>query len=47
MTDSIYAEIDSSKQDRNWPAPKLMAVGAVALACAIALIYLAASILGE
>ena len=47
MTDSIYSEISSAKQDSNWPASKLIAVGAVALACALALIYLAATILGE
>lgn len=47
MTDSSYTEIDSSRQDRNWPAPKLMAVGALALAFAIALIYTAASLIGE
>ncbi len=47
MTDSIYSEIDSSKQDAKWQAPKLIAVGAVALLIALAIIYAAASIIGE
>ena len=46
-TDSIYSEISSAKQDAKWTAPKLMAMGAVALAIALAIIYTAASIIGE
>jgi hypothetical protein len=47
VTDTIYSEIDSSKQDANWHAPKLILVGAIALAIALAIIYTAATILGE
>ena len=46
--DSSTADPTSTAaQDANWPAPKLMAIGAVSLAFALALIYTMASVLGE
>jgi hypothetical protein len=37
----------STEQDKNWKAPKLMTLGAIALAIALAIIYTAASVRGE
>ena len=35
------------KQDKSWPAPKLVVVGAVSLLAALVIIYTAATTLGE
>lgn len=40
-------EIDSSDQDRRWPAPKLIILGAITLALALTAILVAAEIIGQ